>query len=80
MVDRMMTESTVEQQWIGIDVSKRCLDVYIRPLGRALQVANSELGLVELRQHIEGLVLGLIVLEATGGYQTLAARTLMEQG
>jgi transposase len=80
MVDRMMTNPTVEQQWIGIDVSKRCLDVYIRPLGRVLQVANSELGLVELRQHLEGLVLGLIVLEATGGYQTLAARTLMEQG
>jgi transposase len=35
---------------------------------------------VELHQHLEGLVLGLIVLEATGGDQTLAARTLMEQG
>lgn len=43
-------------------------------------MANSELGLVELHQHLDGLVIGLIVLEATGGYPTLAARTLMEQG
>ncbi|WOD38455.1 IS110 family transposase [Nodosilinea sp. E11] len=75
-----MNDILEDRQWIGIDVSKRCLDVYIRPLGRTLQVANSELGLVELHQHLDGLVIGLIVLEATGGYQTLAARTLMEQG
>lgn len=75
-----MNDIPEDQQWIGIDVSKRCLDVYIRPLGRAVQVANSELGLVELHHHLDGLVIGLIVLEATGGYQALAARTLMEQG
>ena len=75
-----MNDLSEDRQWIGIDVSKRRLDVYIRPLGRALQITNSELGLVELHQHLNGLVIGLIVLEATGGYQTLAARTLMEQG
>ena len=29
-------------QWIGIDVSKATLDVYFRPLGKVLKVANTE--------------------------------------
>lgn len=29
-------------QWVGIDVSKATLDVYIRPIGKALKVANTE--------------------------------------
>jgi hypothetical protein len=76
-VKMTMNDIPEARQWIGIDVSKRYLDVYIRPLGQALQVANSELGLIELHQHLDSLVIGLIALEATGGYQTLAARTLM---
>jgi transposase len=55
-----MNDRPEDRQWIGIDVSKRCLDVYIRPLGRAVQVANSKLGLIELYQHLDGLVIGLI--------------------
>ena len=26
-------------QWVGIDVSKATLDVYIRPMGKALKIA-----------------------------------------
>ena len=29
-------------QWVGIDVSKATLDVYIRPMGKAFQFANTE--------------------------------------
>jgi transposase len=76
----MMTEAvSQEHQWVGIDVSKRTLDVYVRPLGLSLQVANSESGLGELLQTLTAYraTISLIVLEATGGYQALAARTLM---
>jgi transposase len=77
-----MTELLQEQQWVGIDVSKHTLDVYVRPLGLSLQVANSDSGLVELLQTLATYraETSLIVLEATGGYQALAARTLMAEG
>lgn len=77
-----MTELSQAQQWVGIDVSKRTLDVYVRPLGLSVQVANSDAGLVELLQTLAAYraETSLIVLEATGGYQALAARTLMAKG
>lgn len=31
--EQIMNERSQEYQWVGIDVSKRRLDVYIRPLG-----------------------------------------------
>uniref|UniRef100_UPI001F3305D7 hypothetical protein n=1 Tax=Calothrix rhizosoleniae TaxID=888997 RepID=UPI001F3305D7 len=30
-------------QWVGIDVSKATLDVYIRPMGKAMKIANTEM-------------------------------------
>lgn len=77
-----MTELSQEPQWVGIDVSKRTLDVYVRPLGLRIQVANSESGLAELIQTLAAfrVTTRLIVMEATGGYQALAARTLMADG
>lgn len=77
-----MTELSQAQQWVGIDVSKRTLDVYVRPLGLSVQVANSDAGLRELLQALAAFrsETSLVVLEATGGYQALAARTLMAEG
>ncbi|MEH2425793.1 MAG: hypothetical protein V7K48_34315 [Nostoc sp.] len=34
--------------WIGIDVSKAISNVYIRPLGKALKVGNTEVEIVNL--------------------------------
>jgi transposase len=67
-------------QWVGIDVSKRTLDVHIRPQGMSFQVSNDESGITELLKQLEGFSIGLIVLEATGGFQTLAARLLLQSG
>ena len=67
-------------QWVGIDVSKRTLDVHIRPQGISLQVSNDKDGIAELLKQLEGFSIGLIVLEATGGFQALAARTLLQLG
>lgn len=54
-------------QWVGIDVSKATLDVYIRPMGKALKVANTEVEISHLVEQLKSLDLNLIVLEATGG-------------
>ncbi|GBL11880.1 hypothetical protein MSj_03389 [Microcystis aeruginosa Sj] len=29
-------------QWVGIDISKATLDVYLRPMGKAIKVANTK--------------------------------------
>ncbi len=29
-------------QWVGIDISKATLDVYLRPMGKAMKVANTK--------------------------------------
>ncbi|QLE46743.1 IS110 family transposase [Nostoc sp. C057] len=57
-------------QWVGIDVSKATLDVYIRPLGKAMIVANTESEISNLVELLLSYSLNLIVLEATGGLET----------
>ena len=57
-------------QWVGIDVSKATLDVYIRPIGKALKVANTEGEISQLVEQLKSYEINLIVLEATGGLET----------
>lgn len=57
-------------QWVGIDVSKATLDVYLRPMGKALKVANTESEISTLVEQLKAYNLKLIVLEATGGLET----------
>jgi transposase len=57
-------------QWVGIDVSKATLDVYIRPIGKALKVANTQVEIFHLVEQLKSYDLNLIVLEATGGLET----------
>lgn len=56
--------------WVGIDVSKATLDVYIRPIGKALKVANTEVEIAALIEQLKFYNINLIVLEATGGLET----------
>jgi len=67
-------------QWVGIDVSKRTLDTHIRPQNHSFQTLNNKSGIAELLKELQQLAIGLIVLEATGGLQNLAARTIMQAG
>ena len=56
--------------WVGIDVSKATLDVYIRPMGKALKVANTESEIAELVKELKSYNLNVVVIEATGGLET----------
>lgn len=65
------------EQWIGIDVCKRWLDVHLRPQDQSFRVANSEGGIRELVNQLrDPVVVGRIVLESTGGYERQAALVL----
>jgi transposase len=57
-------------QWVGIDISKANLDVYLRPLGKTFQMANKETAISGLIKELQTYSLNLIVLEATGGLET----------
>lgn len=70
----------LEPQWVGIDVSKASLDVYLRPSGQAFQLPNGPDGLTELVERLEGVSVQQVILEATGGLEMAAAQTLQAQG
>jgi transposase len=62
--------------YVGIDVSKRQLDVHVHPSGDRWSVSNDESGHVELVRRLEQVKPELVVLEATGGYQSQAVAAL----
>lgn len=68
------------EQWVGIDICKNSLDVYIRPSAIVIQVKNNEAGIKELQQRLCQEQPSLIVLEATGGMEREAALTLQQAG
>jgi transposase len=59
-----------QSQWVGIDVSKATLDVYFRPMGKAVKVTNDEAGITDLVKQLKTVEINLIILEATGGLET----------
>lgn len=65
---------------IGIDVSKATLDIASLPTGESWTVTNDDLGLAELTPRLVALTPVLVVLEATGGFETLAVVTLAKAG
>lgn len=66
--------------FVGIDVSKRQLDVQILPLGRTCRYANTAEGVGQLLAELIPLEPALIVLEATGGYERDACVALSDAG
>lgn len=66
--------------WAGIDVSKRCLDVCIRPSGEIFQEPNSEIGVRRITEQLQQIQPDLVVLEATAGFEALLAAGLAAAG
>lgn len=60
---------TPEKAWVGVDVSKKRLDVHILPQGISYGVENSEAGMAELIQRFQGLSIALVAVESTGGLE-----------
>ena len=66
--------------YVGIDTCKAWLDVYVHPIGLAFRVPNSREGLKQLKRRLAGLVVVLIVMEATGKLHREAHRNLTDSG
>lgn len=75
----MLIMSTTKY-WVGVDVSKKELDVHVRPTGKSFSTTNNQSGIEQLSDSLNQLSPQLIVLEATGGMEILAAVTLSRRG
>jgi transposase len=58
---------------VGIDVSKARLDIAVIPSGEHLEVHNDPAGIATLCRRLKDWRTDLVVMEATGGYETQAA-------
>jgi transposase len=61
---------------VGVDISKKHLDICLHQSGKTLRVANSQHGLGKLLRLLSQYEVGQIVCEATGGYERLMRKTL----
>jgi transposase len=69
-----------ESVFVGIDVSKDQLDIAIRPGEVRFRESNNDSGIQALMARLLSLKPQLILLEATGGYEILAAASLRQAG
>ncbi|HDC92521.1 MAG TPA: IS110 family transposase [Candidatus Acetothermia bacterium] len=70
----------MDKSFVGIDVSRDRLEVYVRPLGDRWWVPNTTQGRAVLVERLAALAPELVVLESTGGLERAVARTLQEAG
>lgn len=66
--------------FVGIDVSKRWLEVHIHGYASSWKVGNDPDGIADLVKRMKAIQVSLIVFEATGGYERRAAKALREGG
>jgi transposase len=66
--------------FVGIDVAKEKVDVAVRPGGERWEAANDAKGIRRLGRRLRKLGAVLVVMEATGGYETELALALTECG
>jgi transposase len=55
--------------FVGVDVSKSSLDVYVRPSGLQQKFGNNAQGIVRFNQWLKEIEVELVVFEATGGFE-----------
>jgi transposase len=68
------------QPFVGIDVSSQRLDVDTAPVSQPFSKPNTEDGIASLVVRLQALNPQIVLLEATGGYETPVAYALYEAG
>lgn len=69
----------ITHAFIGVDVSKKHLDICPWPERKTFRVENTKHGLRQLGKRLTELDIAKIMLEASGGYERLAIVTLSEE-
>jgi transposase len=63
--------------WVGIDVAKATLAVWVRPMGQGFEVGNNVAGHRDLVKRLREWPVVRVVLEATGGYERAVLAALL---
>lgn len=66
--------------FVGIDVSKRQLDVALQPQGEHWTVSNDDAGVQAVLERLASQTVDAVVLEATGGCESLVSTQLAAAG
>ncbi len=66
--------------YVGIDVCKDHLDIYLHPLSQSVRFTNCKNGIRRLKRQLAEHVVNLVVMEATGKHHRLAHRSLSQSG
>jgi len=69
-----------EKIYVGIDVSKPILDVYVLPCNKYMQFTNDARGIKKLISKMASFSPAIIQMEATGGYEKAVAQSLSDNG
>lgn len=69
-----------EPLYVGIDVAKDSFQVASDPAGLNLSLPNDPQGRQQLLDCLQNRTLGLIVMEATGGYERTLVADLIQAG
>jgi transposase len=64
--------------FVGIDVSKATLELYVHPTGQRLTVPNSPQGIAQIVALLLTLNVKLVLIEATGRYERRLAADLLD--
>ena len=69
-----------EEQFVGVDVSKETVDVYIHPVGEHFVLPRTAAGMEKLIVRLKSIAPALVAMEATGGLEVMVAASLAEAG
>jgi transposase len=67
-----------QELFVGIDISKKRLDVALAPTNKTFNYPNNKTGIQKLVQRLQNLNPELTLLEATGGYEYLLVAALRD--
>lgn len=70
---------TLFKSYIGVDVSKNNLDIFIYPSGRHIRIINSKSAIENFLQKISAETIEIIACEATGGYEKLLIKLAQDK-
>lgn len=70
----------ITEAWVGVDISKKRLDIYIHPAGKFYQITNSAEAIEQFIAELSQYSIKQIACEATGGYEKVPTSTLKNHG
>jgi len=80
MQGKVSPEPSATRVYVGIDVCKERLDVYVHPVGQKLAVGNDQNGVKRLKRLLKPYDVAVVVMEATGKLHRPAHRSLSADG